>query len=92
MARSRNIKPSFFMNEDIIELPFEARLLFIGLWILADREGRLENRPKKIKMSVKVVMTMPIVRIYQGVNIKSDQVMKRELRHESFSRKAVNTN
>lgn len=52
MARSRNIKPSFFMNEDIIELPFEARLLFIGLWILADREGRLENRPKKIKMSL----------------------------------------
>lgn len=40
------------MNEDIIELPYEARLLFIGLWILADREGRLENRPKKIKMSL----------------------------------------
>ncbi|MDC4573553.1 hypothetical protein OW666_02725 [Acinetobacter baumannii] len=52
MARSRNIKPSFFMNEDIIELPYEARLLFIGLWTLADREGRLENRPKKIKMSL----------------------------------------
>lgn len=40
------------MNEDIIELSYEARLLFIGLWILADREGRLENRPKKIKMSL----------------------------------------
>lgn len=40
------------MNEDIIELPYEARLLFIGLWTLADREGRLENRPKKIKMSL----------------------------------------
>ncbi|MCT9375266.1 hypothetical protein KTJ07_20155 [Acinetobacter baumannii] len=52
MARARNIKPSFFMNEDIIELPYEARLLFIGLWTLADREGRLENRPKKIKMSL----------------------------------------
>lgn len=52
MARARNIKPSFFMNEDLIELPFEARLLFIGLWTLADREGRLENRPKKIKMSL----------------------------------------
>ncbi|CAG68985.1 hypothetical protein [Acinetobacter baylyi] len=52
MARSRNIKPSFFMNEDIVELSCEARLLFIGLWTLADREGRLENRPKKIKMSL----------------------------------------
>ena len=52
MARARNIKPSFFLNEDIVELPYEARLLFIGLWTLADREGRLENRPKKIKMSL----------------------------------------
>ena len=32
MARARNIKPSFFLNEDIVELPCEARLLFIGLW------------------------------------------------------------
>lgn len=30
----------------------EARLLFIGLWTLADREGRLEDRPKQIKMEV----------------------------------------
>lgn len=52
MARARNIKPSFFLNEDIVEMPLEARLLFIGLWTLADREGRLENRPKKIKMSL----------------------------------------
>lgn len=52
MARARNIKPSFFSNEDLAELPFEARLLFIGLWTLADREGRLEDRPKRIKMAL----------------------------------------
>ena len=52
MARSRNIKPGFFLNEDLVELPFETRLLFIGLWTLADREGRLEYRPKKIKMAI----------------------------------------
>jgi len=52
MARSRNIKPAFFANEELAELPFEARLLFIGLWTLADREGRLEDRPKRIKMAV----------------------------------------
>lgn len=49
MARSRNIKPGFFKNEVLAELPFETRLLFIGLWTLADREGRLEDRPKRIK-------------------------------------------
>lgn len=52
MSRSRNIKPGFFVNEQLVELPFEARLLFIGLWTLADREGRLEDRPKKIKISL----------------------------------------
>lgn len=30
----------------------EARLLFIGLWTLADRAGRLEDRPKQIKMEI----------------------------------------
>jgi len=52
MPRARNIKPSFFKNELLVELPFEGRLLFIGLWTLADREGRLENRPKRIKMEI----------------------------------------
>jgi hypothetical protein len=52
MARSRNIKPGFFANEELADLPFEARLLFIGLWTLADREGRLEDRPKRIRAQV----------------------------------------
>lgn len=52
MARSRNIKPGFFRNEHLVELPFETRLLFIGLWTLADKEGRLEFRPKKIKLEL----------------------------------------
>jgi hypothetical protein len=50
VARARNIKPGFFTNEELVELPFSTRLLFIGLWTLADREGRLEDKPKRIKM------------------------------------------
>lgn len=49
MARARNIKPGFFKNEVLAELHPLARILFIGLWTLADREGRLEDRPKRIK-------------------------------------------
>lgn len=52
MARARNIKPGFFRNADLVELPYEARLFFIGLWTAADREGRLEDRPKQIKMEI----------------------------------------
>lgn len=50
--RSRNVKPGFFQNEHLAELPPETRLLFIGLWLMADREGRLEDRPKRIKMQI----------------------------------------
>jgi hypothetical protein len=52
MARARNIKPGFFSNEDLVEFDFATRLLFIGLWTVADREGRLQDRPKKIKIDV----------------------------------------
>ena len=49
MARARNIKPGFYKNEDLAECSVWARLLFPGLWMLADREGRIEDRPKRIK-------------------------------------------
>lgn len=49
MARARNIKPGFFKNEDLAECTMAARLCFAGLWTLADREGRLEDRAKRIK-------------------------------------------
>lgn len=52
VARARNIKPSFFTNEYLVELEPIYRLMFVGLWTLADREGRIENRPKKIKMEL----------------------------------------
>ena len=49
MARSRNIKPSFFKNELLGEADPLLGLLFISLWTLADRKGRLEDRPLRIK-------------------------------------------
>lgn len=52
MARSRNIKPGFFTNDELAECSPYARLLFAGLWTIADKEGRLDDRPKKIKALV----------------------------------------
>lgn len=49
MARSRNIKPGFFTNDRLAEKHPLTRILFAALWPIADREGRLEDRPKKIK-------------------------------------------
>jgi len=50
--RARNIKPGFFKNDSLAECSPMARLLFIGLWCMADREGRMELRPKKIKAEI----------------------------------------
>lgn len=52
MARIRTIKPAFFSNEDLAELAYGDRLLFIGLWTQADKAGRLEDRPKRLKAAL----------------------------------------
>ena len=49
MARSRGIKPSLFKNEILGVANPLYTLLFEGLWCLADREGRLEDRPLRIR-------------------------------------------
>jgi len=48
MARARNIKPRFLTNEVLGKLDPIISLLFISMWMLADREGRLEDRPDRI--------------------------------------------
>jgi len=52
MARIRSIKPGFFTNDQLAEIDPLGRLLFAGLWCHADRLGRLEDRPRKIKAEV----------------------------------------
>jgi hypothetical protein len=47
--RSRNIKPGLYKNETLAECSIWARYLFPGLWMMADRSGRMEDRPKRIK-------------------------------------------
>lgn len=49
MARARNIKPSFFDNDELADVAPLGRLLFIGLWTLADFRGNLEWRDRRIK-------------------------------------------
>ena len=49
MPRIRLLKPQFFVNDSLGECDPLARLLFMGLWCLADATGRLEYRPVRIK-------------------------------------------
>jgi hypothetical protein len=50
--RIRSIKPEFFKHDVLGSMSPYARLLFIGLWCMADCAGRLEDRPKRIKVEV----------------------------------------
>lgn len=52
MARTRDLKPGFFMNEELAQQPALGRLLFQGLWCHADRDGRLEDRPGRLKAQI----------------------------------------
>jgi hypothetical protein len=49
MARTRLIKPALFENEVLGQMDGDTVLLFTGLWCIADRDGRLEDRPLRIK-------------------------------------------
>lgn len=50
--RARNLKPGFFKNSKLGKMPIEARVLFAGLWCMADGLGRLEDDPDKIKIEI----------------------------------------
>ena len=62
MARTRYIKPGFFFNTQLAQLDTSVRLLFIALWTIADRAGRLKDDPLRIKAE-----TLP----YDDVDIDS---------------------
>lgn len=50
MPRIRSLKYEYFINEDLAQTSSDARLLGLGLTTIADREGRLEDRPLRIKV------------------------------------------
>lgn len=52
MANMRFIYPSFFDNEDIATLMPIERCLYLGLWCYADKEGRLEDKPVRMKKTI----------------------------------------
>jgi hypothetical protein len=57
MARIRSVKPDFFRHEGLQSLEAEhpgsyCMLVFEGLWVICDRAGRFEWKPRTIKLDV----------------------------------------
>ena len=57
MARIRSIKPEFFRHEGLQDLELShpgnhCMLVFAGLWIICDRAGRFQWRPRTLKLDI----------------------------------------
>lgn len=52
MARIRTIKPEFWTDEKVVQLPFHARLVFIGMWNFADDHGYLHDEPERLRLQI----------------------------------------
>ncbi|MDG4550754.1 MAG: DnaT-like ssDNA-binding domain-containing protein [Candidatus Contendobacter sp.] len=56
MSRIRTVKPELFKHEALFDAELESklplRLAFIGLFTVADREGRFKWRPRTLKLDV----------------------------------------
>lgn len=50
--RMRSVLPALFANEELGSADGDMTVLFIGLWCIADREGRLKDRPVFINSQV----------------------------------------
>lgn len=52
MPRIRTVKPDFFLDDELAKLPYITRLIFVGLWCCADKAGRLDDNPAKLKVMI----------------------------------------
>ena len=57
MARIRTVKPEFFRHEGLQDLEIKnpgkyPMMVFEGLWVLCDKTGRFEWRPRQIKLDI----------------------------------------
>ncbi|KKK49021.1 hypothetical protein LCGC14_3139290, partial [marine sediment metagenome] len=59
----RSLHPGFFSDHKITSLPYEARILFAGLWCRSDDYGRGKYLPKSIEGDVFPVDTVNIVEL-----------------------------
>lgn len=79
MARIRTIKPDFFNDEEIAELPPLGRLFFIGLWTLADTSDWVADDAAAIKRAIMpmdnvdvegILLTLEVARLIQRADNK----------------------
>lgn len=81
--RARNIKPGFFENEELGECSYQARLLFIGLWCFADREGKFLWRIKKMKALIFPYDNVDIEKFLSEL-VEKNQIVKYDVDEKGY--------
>ena len=78
MARARNIKPGFFESEKLGRCPFGARLLFIAMWQVADRVGKMEERMMRLRAYAFPYDSVSMAEIEEWANfLESEKLIER---------------
>jgi len=100
MPRIRTIKPEFFSDPKVAQLPFRARLLFIALWTFADDEGRNRAITKElagyafplddsvtnsnVETDLQLLQSLGMITLYEANSLRLYQVNHWE--HQSINR------
>ena len=63
MARIRSIKPDFFSSEQVVSVSPWARLLFQGLWVFGDDEGRGKASALELKAKIFPAESFPASKV-----------------------------
>lgn len=106
MARIRTIKPEFWEDEKLAELPVHARLLFIGTWNFADDNGALLANPVLMKSHIFPYEDIGISTISEWIDMlvengmlirttyngKDYLVIRKFLIHQKINRKSIRIN
>ncbi len=106
MARIRTIKPEFWEDEKLAELPVYARLLFIGTWNFADDNGVLLANPVLMKSHIFPYEDIGISTISEWIDMlvengmlirttyngKDYLVIRKFLIHQKINRKSIRIN
>lgn len=87
--RNRQVHPDFWKSDTAGELDFFGRLLFVALWCMADREGLVLYRPRRISVEAFPFDGISGEQIVAAVDKMKSLGMVEELSNPSEKRKCL---
>lgn len=67
MARIRSIKPEFFRDEKIAQIPKPTALFFVGLWTVADDQGIFSIDPRTLSLQLPIYRSQDVQKMLNAL-------------------------